>query len=82
MSNMYPDLNDEDDKNQLAGASQVTYQSTTTTTTQDKKKKKGQEKDNCCVAGAKFWISVIGALNLVRIYICIYIMYLYVYTYA
>jgi hypothetical protein len=61
---MYPDLNDEDNKNQLGGASQVTYQSTTTTTAQDKKKKKEQEKDNCCVAGAKFWISVIGALNL------------------
>lgn len=66
MSNMYPDLNDEDNKNNL-GAAQPTYQSTTTktTTTQNKKKEEEQkEKDNCCLAGAKFWISLIGALNL------------------
>jgi len=62
MSNMYPDLNEEDNK-----GAQPTYQATTTTTTtQTKKKKEGQqeEKDNCCLAGAKFWISLIGALNL------------------
>lgn len=62
MSNMYPDLNEEDNK-----GAQPTYQATTTTTTtQNKKKKEEQqeEKDNCCLAGAKFWISLIGALNL------------------
>jgi len=62
MSNMYPDLNEEDNK-----GAQPTYQATvTTTTTQTKKKKEEQqeEKDNCCLAGAKFWISLIGALNL------------------
>lgn len=61
---MYPDLNDEDNKNLAA---QPTYQATTTTTTtKNKKKEEGQkEKDNCCLAGAKFWISLIGALNLI-----------------
>ena len=64
MSNMYPDLNEEDNK-----GAQPTYQATTTTTTAQTKKKKEEqqeEKDNCCLAGAKFWISLIGALNLVR----------------
>lgn len=61
---MYPDLNDENN-----GASTTTYQSTTSSGDVKKKKKQQDndaenEKDNCCVSGARCWITLIGGLNL------------------
>lgn len=63
---MYPDLNEDNNKDDSA---QFNYQATTTTTTteEQKKKKKGEEKETekCCFLAAKLWISIIGILNLV-----------------
>jgi len=59
---MYPDLNDDNN-----GASTTTYQSTTASGNVKKKKQENDqenEKDNCCVSGAKCWITLIGGLNL------------------
>lgn len=71
---LYPDLPNEDEKNKnLAGAEQVTYQSTATTT-QTNKNGKNQEatKDaNCCILGARIWVSIIGILAaVVGLFVC------------
>jgi len=71
MSNMYPDLNeDQQHKSNLAGEEQLprTYQSTSASQEEEKKKKKKkaqQQKDSCCVLGAKIWVTIIGICALV-----------------
>jgi len=55
---MYPDLNDEPQKSS-------TYQATTTTTTTKPRKNPDENKDNCCISFARFWITIVGILNLI-----------------
>lgn len=70
MSNMYPDLNDDNqDKSNFAGEDQTpqTYNSTSAAKKKAAEKKKQQqkkngEKDTCCVLGAKIWVSIIGII--------------------
>jgi len=61
---MYPDLEEDDKSQNLSGAGQTTYQSTTVTQTQKgkEKKKAAPTDDNCCILGAKIWVSIIGIL--------------------
>jgi len=59
---MYPDLNDEPAQKQ----SNENYQSTATHQQQQKKKNEGEveEDANCCILGAKIWVSIIGVISL------------------
>jgi len=62
---MYPDLNDEPAQKQ----NNENYQSTATHQQQQKKKNEGEveEDANCCILGAKIWVSIIGVISLVSV---------------
>lgn len=69
MANMYPDLNEDAQQQNIASqkADLVGYNATGNQTSK-KQKKKQQEKDKkagekCCILGAKIWVTIIGVLN-------------------
>jgi len=64
MSNMYPDLND--DQNNGDVVAQKNYQSVAANGEEQRQQQKNKQKknENCCILGAKIWISIVGGLNL------------------
>jgi len=61
---MYPDLNDEPQNNDVA-VPKSNYQATSNSSQPPKKEAWGKKKqENCCVLGAKIWVSIMGFLGL------------------